>query len=99
MKRLLVLISIFLLFAISASPAMAARGQIRDLFPLGNTGANPGAGLINPRNAAGALTGPPYHVFQIPTDVVSGQVLWVGLDVTYTLGTGNQATAVQRDTL
>lgn len=76
-----------------------ARGQVISLFPPGNNGSAPGAGMIAPRNASGALTGPPYHVFQTPTDIVSGQVLWEGLDVSYTQGTGNQATAVQRDTL
>ena len=99
MKRLLVLISIFLLFAISASPAMAAQGKLTNLFPPGNTGVAHGVGLISPMDASGALTGPPFHVFQTPSDVESGQVLEEGLDVTYTQGTGNQATAVQREVL
>ena len=77
--------------------ANPARGQIIIISPPGNNGSQPGAGLISPRNSSGALTGPPYHVFQTPGDVVPGQVLFEGLDVTYTEITGNQATAVQRD--
>jgi hypothetical protein len=88
---------VVLMLAAAPASACAARGQIVIISPTGNTGANPGAGLISPRNTAGALTGPPYHVFQIPSDVVAGQVLWEGLDVTYTLSKCNQATAVQRD--
>lgn len=78
-------------------PEIHSRGQIMVISPPGNNGSSPGAGLISPRNTSGALTGPPYHVFQTPQDVVPGQVLWEGLDVTYTQGTGNQATMVQRD--
>lgn len=98
-KIRLTLIALVAMLLLSTTQAFAARGRIQSLFPPGNDGSQPGAGLINPRNASGGLTAPPYHVFQTPSDVVSGQVLFEGLDVTYTQGTGNQATSIQRDVL
>ena len=79
------------------SSTSTGRGQIVQLFPPGNDGSQPGAGLISERNASGGLTGPPFRVFQTPQDVVPGQELSEGLDVNFEPVGANQATEVKRD--
>jgi hypothetical protein len=74
-----------------------SKGKVNAMFPVGNTGADPGQGFITPRNSSGGFDGQPYLTFHTPTDVVAGQVLFVGQHVTYTEGPGNTATAVVQD--
>ncbi len=75
-------------------PVFAAKGTISSLMPPHNDGSKIGAGLINPEDASGNPTGPPWVVFQTPKDCTPP--LAVGDVVDYTAGPGNAATGVKK---